>query len=34
VVFVQGRNTGSESGSATVQAPGPGFLGGAACNVP
>ncbi len=34
VTFIQGRNTGAETGSATVQAPGPGFLGGAACASP
>ena len=34
VAFIQGRNTGAETGSATVQAPGPGFLGGAACASP
>jgi hypothetical protein len=31
VSFIQGQNTGSETGSATVQAPGGGFVGGAAC---
>ncbi|HSK63419.1 MAG TPA: hypothetical protein VK893_06255, partial [Pyrinomonadaceae bacterium] len=31
VAFIQGRNTGAETGSATVQAPGGGFVGGAAC---
>ena len=31
VAFIQGRNTGAETGSATVQAPGAGFVGGAAC---
>ena len=34
VAFIQGRNTGAETGSATVQAPGPGFLGGGACASP
>lgn len=34
VAFIQGRNTGIETGSATVQAPGGGFVGGAACNQP
>jgi Bacterial Ig-like domain/Bacterial Ig domain/FG-GAP-like repeat len=33
VTFIQGRNTGSETGSATVQPPA-GFLGGAPCNIP
>ena len=32
VAFIQGRNTGVETGSATVQSPpGGGFVGGAAC---
>ena len=31
VAFIQGRNNGAETGSATVQAPGGGFVGGAAC---
>ncbi|HKY44029.1 MAG TPA: Calx-beta domain-containing protein, partial [Pyrinomonadaceae bacterium] len=35
VAFIQGRNTGAETGSATVQSPpGAGFLGGAACASP
>ncbi|MGH2721561.1 MAG: hypothetical protein ACRDJO_08165, partial [Actinomycetota bacterium] len=36
IAFVQGRNTGSETGSATVNAPagGSGFVGGAACPQP
>jgi hypothetical protein len=34
IAFVQGRNTGSETGSATVEAPGVGFVGGAACPQP
>jgi hypothetical protein len=36
IAFVQGRNTGSETGSATVNAPagGSGFVGGAACAQP
>jgi hypothetical protein len=34
VTFIQGRNAGAETGSATVQAPGGGFVGGAACTAP
>jgi len=36
VAFIQGRNTGSETGQATVPAPftGGGFVGGAACTAP
>lgn len=34
IAFIQGQNTGIETGSATVQAPGGGFVGGAACNAP
>jgi hypothetical protein len=34
IAFLQGQNTGVETGSATVQAPGGGFVGGAACNAP
>ncbi|HEY3582719.1 MAG TPA: Ig-like domain-containing protein, partial [Pyrinomonadaceae bacterium] len=34
VAYIQGRNTGSETGSATVQSPGGGFVGGAACSSP
>jgi large repetitive protein len=36
VSFIQGRNTGAETGSATVGTvpPAGGFVGGAACNVP
>ena len=33
VAFLQGQNTGAETGSATTQAPG-SFVGGAACNTP
>jgi hypothetical protein len=34
VTFIQGRNTGTETGSATVQAPGAGFVGGVPCTQP
>jgi hypothetical protein len=34
VAFIQGRNAGTETGSATVQAPGGGFVGGAPCAQP
>jgi hypothetical protein len=34
VAFLQGQNTGIETGSATVQAPGGGFVGGGPCNAP
>jgi hypothetical protein len=34
VAYIQARNAGAETGAATVQAPGGGFLGGAVCTQP